>query len=78
MTQGWRGGVVDTSSLAVRALACALLLLAIGALGPKRQRPMRRSTAGTTTEALAAEETGSALLCPGVMTGSGKGRPTND
>ena len=77
MTQGWRGGV-DTSSLTVRALACALLLLAIGALGPKRQRPVRNSTAGTTTEALAAQEAGSALLCRDVIAGSSKGLSTHD
>jgi hypothetical protein len=36
MTQRWRGGL-DTSSLAVRLIACALLFLAIGAVGPKRK-----------------------------------------
>jgi hypothetical protein len=76
MTQGLRGEV-DTSSLAVRALACALLLLAIGALGPKRQRAVRSWAAGT-TEAPAAQETRGALLCPGVIRGSGKGPFTND
>ncbi len=75
MTQGWRGGV-DTSSLAVRALACALLLLAIAALGPKRQRPVRSGAAGPTPQVLAAQEPGSALLCPGVT--PGKVLPTHD
>ncbi len=77
MTQGWRGGV-DTSSLAVRALACVLLLLAIGALGPKRQRLVRASSAGTTAEALAGQEAASTLLCPGVIPAGGKGLPRND
>jgi hypothetical protein len=42
MTQGWRGGV-DTSKLAVRALACAFLLLAVGAVSPKRKGAARLS-----------------------------------
>jgi hypothetical protein len=78
MTQGRRGGV-DTSSLAVRALACALLLLAIGSLGPKRQRGVRGSTARTTTEALAAQQAGrSALLSRGDLASNGKGTSKND
>ncbi len=35
MTQLWRGRL-DTSSLAIRAIACALLL-ALGSVGPKRK-----------------------------------------
>jgi hypothetical protein len=36
MTQLWRGRL-DTSSLAIRAIACALLLLVLGSVGPKRK-----------------------------------------
>jgi len=36
MTQRWCGGL-DAWSLAVRSIACALLFLAIGAVGPKRK-----------------------------------------
>jgi hypothetical protein len=75
MTQGWRGEV-DTSSLGVRALACAVLLLAIGALGPKRQRAPHGAAPRTTLENTTAR-TGT-VVCPGVAARDRNGQTTED
>lgn len=61
MTRGWCGGV-DTSALAVRALSCAILLLVIGALGPKRQRAAP-DVAEAAAQALVPREGGIAPAC---------------
>jgi hypothetical protein len=60
MTQGWRGRL-DTSSLAVRAIACALLFLALGAAEPKRKPPSPGVVPPATVESVARDAQGHAF-----------------
>jgi hypothetical protein len=75
MTQGWRVGV-DTSSLAVRALACAFLLLAVGWAIPKRKAPVRALPAAAFQKE-AARDVWEPLRATGVAAGA-NGQPLCD
>jgi hypothetical protein len=77
MTQGWRGRM-DTSSLTVRALACTLLLLVLGALGPKRKAALHGSVPGAPPERITAKDAGEPLRACSLVGGVGNALATHN